>query len=119
MHILSIHTPPSSQLPGSNLEVLSACSSHNARSYQVGYDDGKLVIHWTRSSPAPDAVLELLACKRVRSCELPKCTCMSNGLACTEMCKLQSWNNHKQQENEDHSVEPGDPDDAIEEQVDV
>ena len=35
------------------------------------------------------------------------------------MCKLQSWNNRKQQENEDHSVEPGDPDDAIEEQVDV
>ena len=26
-------------------------------------DDGKLAIHWMRSLPAPDAVLELLACK--------------------------------------------------------
>ena len=83
-------------------------------------DDGKLAIHWTRSSPAPYVVLELLACKCVRSCKLPKCTCMTNGLASTDMCnKLLSWNNYKQQENEDESIEPGDSDDAIEEQVDV
>ena len=44
-------------------------------------DDGKLAIHWMRSPTAPCAVLELLACKCVRSCRLPKCTCMANGLA--------------------------------------
>ena len=45
--------------------------------------------YWMRSSPAPYVVLELLACKCVRSCKLPKCTCMANGLACADMCKLQ------------------------------
>ena len=82
-------------------------------------DDGKLAIHWMRSPPAPDAVLELLACKCVRSCKLPKCTCIANGLACTNMCKLQSCSNQKQHEDEDDSVELGDSDDDIDEQVDV
>ena len=121
MQILSLHAPPSSQLPGSNLEVLSACSSHSARPYQewILDDDGKLAIHWMRSPPAPDAVLELLACKCVRSCKLSTCTCMAHGLACTDMCKLQPCSNQKQQEDEDAIVELGDSDDDIGEQVDV
>ena len=80
-------------------------------------DDGKLAIHWMRSQPAPYAVLELLACKCVRSCKLPKCTCMANGLACADMCKLQSCSSQKQQE--DDIVELGDSDDDIDEQVEV
>ena len=32
---LSLQTPHSSQLPGSNVQVMSACSSHIARPYQV------------------------------------------------------------------------------------
>ena len=75
-------------------------------------DDGKLAIHWMRSQPAPYAVLELLACKCVRSCKLPKCTCMANGLACADKCKLQSCSSQKQQE--DDIVELGDSDDDIE-----
>ena len=63
------------------------------------------------------AVLELVACKCVRSCKLPKCTCMANGLACADMCKLQSCSSQKQQE--DDIVELGDLDDGIDEQVDV
>ena len=35
------------------------------------------------------------------------------------ICKLQSWNNQKPQEDDDDSVEPGDPDADIYEQVDV
>ncbi|KAG0723823.1 hypothetical protein GWK47_041860 [Chionoecetes opilio] len=52
-------------------------------------EDGKLAVNWMRGSPAPDAVMQLLSCKCVRSCELPKCTCLSNGLKCTDMCRLQ------------------------------
>ena len=63
-----------------------------------------------------NAVLELLACKCVRSCKL-KCACMANGLACPDMCKLQSYSCQKQQE--DDIVELGDSDDDIDEQVDV
>ena len=82
-------------------------------------DDGKLTIHWMRSPPAPDAVLELLACKCVRSCKLSTCTYMAHGLSCTDMCKLQSCSNQKQQEDEDDIVELGDTADDIDVQVDV
>ena len=77
-------------------------------------DDGKLVIHWMRSPQAPDAVLELLACKCVRSCKLSTCTCNAHGLACTDMCKLQSCSNQKQQEDEYDIVELGGTDDERE-----
>ncbi|KAG0718143.1 hypothetical protein GWK47_053045 [Chionoecetes opilio] len=33
-------------------------------------EDGKLAVNWMRGSPAPDAVMQLLSCKCVRSCEL-------------------------------------------------
>ena len=78
-----------------------------------------MAIHWMRWPPAQYAVLELLACKCASSYKLPKCTCMANGLACTDMCKLQSWNSQKPQEDEGDSVELGDPDGDIDEQVDV
>ena len=70
-----------------------------------------------RSPPARDAVLTLLACKCVLSCKLPKCTSKANGLACTDMCKLQLCSNQRQQK--DDIVEFGDSDDDIDEQVDV
>ena len=46
-------------------------------------DDGNLVIKWMSTPPAPDAVLELLSCKCSRSCVLPSCSCLTNGLSCT------------------------------------
>ena len=55
--------------------------------------------------------------KCVRSCKLPTCTGMANGLACPDMYKLLSCSNHKQ--DEDDIVQLGDTDDAIDEQVDV
>ena len=38
MQRLSLHAPPSSQLPGSKLEVMSTCSSHISRPYEVWMD---------------------------------------------------------------------------------
>ena len=46
-----------------------------------------------RGSPAPDAVLQLLSCNCSRSCKLPDCSCLSNGLWCTDMCRLQTCDN--------------------------
>ena len=48
-------------------------------------------------SPAPEAVLQLLLCKRSRRCKLPECQCMSNGLKCTKLCKLQTCDNQPQE----------------------
>ena len=45
-----------------------------------------LVIDWMSGNPAPKAVLEFLSCKCTRSCMLPNCSCLENGLKCTDMC---------------------------------
>ena len=63
-------------------------------------EDGKLNILWMRSTPAPEVVLELLACKCSRVCKLPDCTCLVNGLTCTDMCKLQTCTNQAVQQQE-------------------
>lgn len=39
-----------------------------------------MVVHWMDGQPAPQAILDLLACNCPRKCELPKCECMANGL---------------------------------------
>lgn len=73
-------------------------------------NDGKLAIHWMRSAPAPEMVLELLSCKCVRSCKLPDCTCLSNGLSCTDMCRLQTCSNQKQVDDPQPKFELGESD---------
>ena len=47
----------------------------------------QLVLHWMDGQPAPQAILDLLACNCPRKCELPKCECMVNGLKCSDMCR--------------------------------
>ena len=53
--------------------------------------------------PAPQAVLELLSCQCSRACELPRCTCLSNGLRCTPLCKLVNCSNQRDEEEEEES----------------
>jgi len=57
-----------------------------------------------RSTPAPDVVLELLACKCVWSCSMPSCTRLSSGLTCTDMCRLQNCSNQQVQDDEAEAV---------------
>ena len=106
MQILSLHAPPSSQLPGSHLEVMSACSSNSDRSYQVW-----MVIWWWQSRHSLNAVATSNNCWLASVSVQVKDTCMANRLACTDMCYLQSCSNQKQQEDEDDIVELGDSDD--------
>ena len=42
-------------------------------------------LDWMSGDPAPTAVLQLLSCS---SCQLPTCSCLANGLKCTDVCKL-------------------------------
>ena len=55
--------------------------------------EGQLEIQGMRGSPAPDAILQLLSCKCVRSCKPEQCTCLNNGLKCTNLCKAQTSTN--------------------------
>ncbi|KAJ8405151.1 hypothetical protein AAFF_G00321420 [Aldrovandia affinis] len=65
-------------------------------------DDGQLTVEWMRGSPAPEAVLQLLSCNCSHRCKLPECQCMSSGLKCTNLCKLQTCDNHPQEQ--DHGM---------------
>ena len=49
-------------------------------------DESSLPIDWMDEKPAPEAVLELLACRCSRSCRLSDCVCMANVLTCTQTC---------------------------------
>ena len=42
--------------------------------------------------PALKAVLELLSGQNKRVYQLLSCTCLANGLQCTDMCRLQECN---------------------------
>lgn len=52
-----------------------------------------LAVDWMSVKPAPDAVLELLACQCPRSCTLPNCICLQNDLKCTDMCRAKDCEN--------------------------
>ena len=53
-------------------------------------DDGQLVIDWGDTSPAPEAVMELIACNCPKQCLKESCSCLQNGMRCTYLCKLQT-----------------------------
>ena len=57
--------------------------------------DGGLDLDWIHGQVAPDAVLELLACQCKRKCVPDDCPCMVNGFKCIYMCRLQTCENQK------------------------
>ena len=72
-------------------------------------EDEKLVVDWMGGQPAPQAVLELLSCQCSRACKPPSCSCIANGLKCTDMCRLQECTNRSDEDND--VVPAGDDDD--------
>ena len=71
-------------------------------------DSGQLVVHWMDGEPAPQAILDLLACNCTRTCQLPSCECMANGLKCTDMCKLPNCGNQAAVTTDDESEDEND-----------
>lgn len=70
---------------------------------------------WMDGQPAPQAIIDLLACNCKKKCELPKCECMASGLKCTDMCTLQNCENQANQEdNEEDSETELDNDEIVE-----
>ena len=53
---------------------------------------GDISIKWLGSKPAPEEVLEMLACVCKKSCTIERCCCLKAGLKCTDMCALQCTN---------------------------
>ena len=68
-------------------------------------EDGSLEIDWLHRQPAPDAVLEFIACQCKRECKPGDCGCINNGFKCTYMCKLQTCGNmHQWEENDTNTI---------------
>ena len=61
-------------------------------------DDSTLSIKWMSGEPSPSTLLEFLSCSCARSCTLPTCTCLKNGLRCTNMCRLRDCSNCAEEE---------------------
>ena len=51
-------------------------------------DENKLGIDWMSGQPAPCT----------RSCRLPNCSCLANGLKCTDMCRLSECDNRREEQ---------------------
>ena len=49
-------------------------------------NEGRLEIVWTDLAPAPQAVMELVCCGCRGNCQTRRCSCVGNGLPCTEAC---------------------------------
>ena len=49
-------------------------------------DESSLPIDWMDEKHAPEAVLELLACRCPRLCRRSDCVCVANVLTCTQTC---------------------------------
>ena len=73
-------------------------------------DGDKLAIDWMSDEPAPTAIFELMSCSCSKSCKLPKCSCLSNGLKCTDMRKLSDCENRREDTIEDDVTDDIDQD---------
>ena len=69
-------------------------------------DSHVLSIDWMEKKPAPEAVLELLACKCKRSCNSQSCPCVANGLKCTDICALSNCENQVEVGSSDVDDDP-------------
>jgi hypothetical protein len=81
--------------------------------WKMEVDNGQpqLVIDWMDGQPAPEAVLDLLACNCERICTLLQCACLLNGMRCTDMCKLPDCGNQAPIESDE------DTDDELDEEM--
>ena len=71
------------------------------------------VIDWMSGDPAPTAMLELLSCSCTMSCQLSTCSCLANGLRCTDVCKLIDCENRFEESTEEFVSDNSDEDEEI------
>ena len=63
-----------------------------------------MTIEWMRGKPAPEAVIALPACHCCTACKKDKCPCLDNGMKCTQICMLKTYDNQGKDKEEDSSV---------------
>ena len=73
-----------------NLESVPDIPAPSEGHRWVVNNNEELTIQWMTGVPAPYAVLCSISCRCAQSCSKTDCSCMLNGLRCSELCKLQS-----------------------------
>jgi len=63
-------------------------------------DDSSLAINWISGEPAPAALLDFLSCSCTRLCVPLTCSCITNGLKCTDICRLQNCENRSEEKEQ-------------------
>ena len=88
------------------LEQNPSIPSPEGRGWKIEIEgsDTHLVVHWMIGQPVPQDILDLLACNCAKKCELPRCICMTNGLKCTEVCRLQDCDSQSDNTDDDEDV---------------
>ena len=76
-------------------------------------EDGQLVIDWMQGLPAPQVVMELIACKCSRMCKAPECQCIVNALECSPACKNQFCDNMIEDDYEETGDDSSDEDESF------
>lgn len=84
----------------------------NGQGWQL--KDGQLEVVWSHLAPAPKGVMQLVCCNCNRPCDSRRCSCVKNGLPCTEACACNEDCTNCSLEQED---EDGDEDEDNEEDV--
>ena len=70
----------------------------------------RLDIVWMSGSPAPKAVIELLACTCKTVCKSNTCKCILNGLNCSDLCRLADCSNQSDEMSFQSEEDDGDID---------
>ena len=60
-----------------------------------GASGSDINIEWTTQLPAPEQLLELISCRCKRGCQSRQCSCLANGLLCTDACQCSDCTNSK------------------------
>lgn len=78
-----------------SLEDIPKITSPVGMGWKLEEHDGQGVLVFNRmdGEPAQQSVMWLLACKCTHACTASDCQCISNGMLCTDMCKLKTCNN--------------------------
>ena len=75
-------------------------------------EDGQNVVDWMQGLPAPQVMMELIACQCSRVCKAPVCQCVANALKCLPACKNQFFDNMLDGDFEDSVDDTEDEDES-------
>ena len=69
------------------LEQNPSIPSPEGRGWKIEIEGShtQLMVHWMTGQPAPEAILDLLACNCAKNCELPQCIGITKGFKCTKI----------------------------------